>query len=97
MITLDDIKQASQALDDLDDCARMDAGINAVGSRTTLEQFIAMVKLLVEQPCIAVPAHQWQDMGFTQSQYNHALEHGWQQCTVCHVKRSITREKIKRS
>lgn len=44
MIDADRIASAKAALDDMDDFARMDTGINAIGARTYLEQFIADVE-----------------------------------------------------
>lgn len=38
------IKAAREALDNLDDCARIDTGVNAIGPRSVLESFINLVE-----------------------------------------------------
>lgn len=46
------IEQAREALESIDDCARMDVGINPIGPYSVLEEFINEVELLLKRNSI---------------------------------------------
>ncbi len=51
------IKQAKEALEEIDDCARMDVGVNPIGPYSVLKQFIDEVEALLKHNSIKqVPA-----------------------------------------